>query len=279
MNKTKALSLVILGVVSLVFLSTAADAAKRSKKSQGPHRVSSRSALLIDERGRHKYYAKKIDAKVLPASTVKVMTALIVLERKRLDDIITISARAERVLPTKVGLKKGEKFRVRDLLYALLLNSANDAAVALAEGVAGTEAKFVDLMNKRARQFRARHTLFANSHGLSSQDPQYSTAYDMFLIFREALKKRFLSDALKVKTMNIHSLDGRRIELKSNNRSLFWGWKKDVYGKTGYTMEADACFVGHVIEGKKHLFITLFAGSSRWEDIQHIIRKYGGIDL
>ena len=257
-----------------------ADAAKKvTKKTIGPYRVSAESALLFDESGWRRYYAKRIDAKVLPASTTKIMTALIVLERKKLDDIVVVGSSPEKVLPSKVDIKKGEKYRVRDLLYAAILNSANDAAVALAESVSGSQERFVELMNQRARQLGAHNTVFANPHGLPTKSPQYSTAYDMFLIFREALKKDFFRDTLKIKFMTIHSQDGRKIDLKSHNKSLFKGWKEGVYGKTGYTLSAQACFVGHVMKERKHLFIAVFGCTSRWDDIKYIIEKYGGIDL
>ena len=81
--------------------------------------------------------------------------------------------------------------------------------------------------------------------------------------------------------MAIHSEDGRQIYLKSHNKSLFKGWKEGVYGKTGYTRAAQACFVGHVVKDKRTLIIAIFGcpGNTRWEDIKFIIEKYGGIDL
>ena len=281
MFSKKILFITVLVVVFFFCLTCVpSDAAKKTaKKKIGPYRISAQSALLFDESGWHKYYEKRIDAMVLPASTTKIMTALIVLERKRLDDIVVVGANAENVLPSKVDIKKGEKYRVRDLLYAALLNSANDASVALAESVSGSQQEFVELMNRRARQLGARNTVFANPHGLPSKAPQYSTAYDMFLIFREALKKEFFRDTLKIKFMSIHSVDGRKISLKSHNTSLFKNWKEAVYGKTGYTLSAQACFVGHILKGGKHLFIAVFGCTARWDDVKYIIEKYGGIDL
>ena len=167
MVSKKFLRIAALVVVVLFFFALVpADAAKKKAKKNGPYHVSAESALLFDESGWHKYYAKEINAKVLPASTTKVMTALVVLERKQLDDIVVVGPNAENVLPSKIDIKRGEKYRVRDLLYAALLNSANDASVALAESVAGSQEKFVELMNKRARQLGARNTVFANAHGL-----------------------------------------------------------------------------------------------------------------
>ncbi len=274
-------ALVILLCLFLLPVAPAGAAKKKTVKKAAPYRVSANAALLFEESGWHKYYSRNIEKKVFPASTTKLMTALIVLQRKRLNDIVTIGPRALRALPSKIEVRVGEKYRIRDLLYAILLNSANDASVALAESVAGSEEAFVDLMNKRARQLGAKNTLFANSHGLPSDTPQYTTAHDMFLIFREALKNEFFREAIKIRTMSIHSQGGRQVFLKSHNKSLFKGWKESVYGKTGYTRAAQACFVGRVVKGRKKMIVAVFGcpGSTRWDDVKHIIEKYGGVDL
>ncbi|MBF0122564.1 MAG: D-alanyl-D-alanine carboxypeptidase [Candidatus Omnitrophica bacterium] len=279
MFSKKILRIIVWVIIFFCFALIPANAVQKKAKKIPFYRISAQSALLFDESGWRKYYSKRVDSKVLPASTTKIMTALIVLERKRLDDIVVVGPNAERVLPSKIDIKKGEKYRVRDLLYAIILNSANDASVALAESVSGSQEKFVALMNQRARQLGARHTVFVNSHGLPSKAAQYSTAYDMFLIFRQALKREFFREAIKIKYMTIHSQKGRKIALKSHNSSLFKGWKEGVYGKTGYTLSAQACFVGHIIKGGKHLFIAVFGCTSRWDDVKYIIEKYGGIDL
>ncbi len=138
--------------------------------------VSAKSAILIELGSGRKIYGKQMTRKVLPASTTKVLTAILVLEKLGLDDYVTVSSRAAAVLPSKIYAEQGDRYRVRDLLYAILLNSANDASVALAEAVAGSEAKFVQMMNRKAWWIGARSTLFANSHGLPDDDPQYSTA-------------------------------------------------------------------------------------------------------
>jgi D-alanyl-D-alanine carboxypeptidase (penicillin-binding protein 5/6) len=101
----------------------------------------------------------------------------------------------------------------------------------------------------------------------------------MFLIFRAALKKKFFRDAIRLKTLTFSSVDGRKVYLKSHNKSLSKGWKKDVYGKTGYTNAAKACFVGYVEKGRQVLIVAVFGCSSRWEDVKFIVERYGGIDL
>jgi D-alanyl-D-alanine carboxypeptidase (penicillin-binding protein 5/6) len=215
----------------------------------------------------------------LPASTTKVMTAILVMEKLKLDKYVTVSANAVGAQPSKIYVKKGERYKVSDLLYAILLKSANDASIVLAEAVAGSESAFVNMMNKKAKAIGAKHTKFANSNGLPSQSTQYTTAYDMYLIFRHALKYPFFRDVIKKKYATIRSSTGRKISLKSHNTILFNNWKRKLYGKTGYTRKAQACFVGTMEDKGRTLIIGVFGCTRRWDDIRKIVRKYGGISL
>ena len=266
----------ISALIFVLFLSSPAYAAK--KKARGFY-VTARSAVLYNGAAGKKIFAKNSDKRILPASTTKVMTALLVLEKLSLDDTVAVSERATHAQPSRLNLRPGEKYKVRDLLYGLLLNSANDASVVLAEAVAGSEWKFAQMMNDRARQLGAKNTRFANSSGLPSKAAQYSSAYDMSLIFRAALKHDFFRQAITLKYKTIYSTGGRQVNLKSHNKILFKGWKKGVYGKTGYTRAARSCFVGYTTRGKDTLIIAVFGCSKRWNDIQRIIEHYGGIDL
>lgn len=241
--------------------------------------VSAQAAIFSNSTEVIRYYGKNVHSRVPPASTVKVMTALIVLERLPLDKVVTTSVRATHPQPSKIYAKPGEKFRVRDLLYALMLKSANDASVILAEAVAGSEDKFVDLMNKKARELGAKHTRFANAHGLPSKAKQYTTPYDMYLIFRAALKHDFFRKLVGTKSRIIYSLEGRKIPLRSHNKILFMDWKKKLHGKTGYTKAAKACFVGYLHKGQSICIIAVFGCTRRWDDIKYIVEHYGGIDL
>ena len=252
--------------------------AKKSRNSSGY--VSARSAIFSNSTAVKRYYGKNVSMRVLPASTTKVMTALLVLERLPMDRVLTVSPRAVLVQPTKINLKVGEKFTVRDLLFALLMNSANDASVVLAEGVAGSEGAFVEMMNQRAHELGARNTKFANSNGLPTRRVgQYSSAYDMYLIFREAIKNDFFRKVVKLRYYQIASLDGRRVYLKNHNKILLKDWKHKIYGKTGYTRAAQQCFVGYLMRGDDICIIAVFGCSRRWGDIKYIVEHYGGIDL
>jgi D-alanyl-D-alanine carboxypeptidase (penicillin-binding protein 5/6) len=241
--------------------------------------VTARGAVLMDGGNGRVLFSKNADKRILPASTTKVMTALLVLEKLSLDSYVTVSNRATGMQPSKLNLKAGEQYLVKDLLYGVLLNSANDASVVLAEAVAGSEWEFVSMMNQRALKLGAKNTKFANSNGLPSRTIQYSTAYDMYLIFREALKKSFFRDAIEYKFKTIYSRSGRRINLRSHNKILFKGWKRPMYGKTGYTRAAKSCFVGYTQKGSRPVIVAVFGCTKRWDDIYRLVERYGGIDL
>lgn len=263
-------------LVVLVFLPFSADA----KKAKAKPAMTCRSAILSNSTKGKRLFGKDVEKKVLPASTVKVMTALIVLERLPLEQYVTVGPAATNVQPTKLNLVPGEQYRVSDLLYAILLKSANDASVVLAQAVAGSEEKFVAMMNQRALQLGARNTRFANSNGLPTKErSQYTTAYDMYLIFRKALKHSFFREAIKRKYKTIYSRDGREIALKSHNKILFSGWKKEIHGKTGYTRAAGTCFVGTLNDRGNTLIVGVFGCNDRWGYIKRIVSRYAGVAL
>ena len=243
------------------------------------HRVTAKAAIFSDSDRVIRLYGKNVHTRVLPASTTKVMTALLVLEKLSLNSYVTVSQRATVVQPTKLSLKPGEQYKVRDLLFAILIKSANDASIVLAEAVAGSEKNFVSMMNKRARELGAKHTKFSNSNGLPTKATQYTTAYDMYLIFRQAIRHSFFRQAISHKYKTIYSKDGRKITMKSHNRLLFTDWGKNIQGKTGYTRAAKSCFVGYVKGEKTLKIIAVFGCTKRWEDIRYIISRYGGINL
>jgi len=261
--------------ILVVLLALPSDAARR----RGIYYVTARSAILANAKTGKRFYGKNIDSRVSPASTTKVMTALLVLERLSLDADVVISRNATLPQPSKIYAQVGEKYKVSDLLYALMLNSANDASVALAEAVAGSEEKFVVLMNQRAAQLGARHTRFVNSHGLPSKQEQYTTASDMFLMFKAALKYPFFETVIRTKYKTITSSTGRAVPLKSHNKILFNEWEQKLYGKTGYTRRAQACFVGYVPKGNETYIVAVFGCKKRWKDIRYIVSRFGGIRL
>lgn len=267
-------------IFSLVFIFffTSPTLAKR-RKSRGSGPIGCRSVIFSDSTKLKRLYGKGVHTRVQPASTTKVMTALLVLERLSLNKYVTVGRNATYVQPSKINVIPGEKYKVSELLYAILLSSANDASIVLAEAVAGSEQNFVHLMNQRAKQLGARQTRFVNSNGLPSRRSQYTTAYDMYLIFRQALRHGFFRKAIALQYNTIESRGGRKIALKSHNKILFGDWKRKIYGKTGYTRAAQACFVGAMKKEESTLIIAVFGCSKRWETIKHVVSRYGGVAL
>lgn len=241
--------------------------------------LTARSALIWDVSHNRYYFSKNIEERVYPASTTKIMTVLLALEKLPLDQYVTVSLKAAGVPPTKLDFKPGEQYRVQDLIYACLLKSANDAAGVLAEAVAGSQEKFVEEMNQKAWALGARHTHFTNPHGLPSPGNQYTTAQDMAIIFKEALKYPFFQKVITFRCRIIYSKGGRRHFLKSHNRSLFLNWKQSVFGKTGYTRQAQSCFVGYVHKGNDVLIVDVFDTHRRWDYLKWMIERYAGVNL
>lgn len=272
------LFLVVILIATLLAPSDAFARRYKRKKHRRIYPVAT-AALLWDGNANRPLYEKNATLRIYPASTTKIMTALLVLEKLPLNKAVTASFASTQVPETKLGIRVNEQYVVSDLLYAILLKSANDAANVLAEAVAGSQENFVTLMNARAKQIGAYNTRFSNAHGLPSATVQYSTAKDMALIMESALKNPVFRRIISYKYRIVYSKDGRRFFLKSHNRSLFLNWKKDVDGKTGYTRQAQSCFVGFMEHQGRLLIVAVFDSRKRWQDVKFIIERYGKIDL
>ncbi len=203
--------------------------------------LSARSAVVMDGFDGKILYAKNPYLKLPPASTTKLVTAMVALENISPDKIVVISKKAANTPSVSPHLRAGERYRAEDLLYLALMRSVNGAAVALAEASSGSEGAFVKLMNKRVSQLGAKDTRFANSSGLPG-GIQYITAFDLALIMKEALKNSLISEIIRTKEKEIISIDGRVITI-SNTNHLLWSDDNNMGGKTGYTRSARHCFV------------------------------------
>lgn len=205
-------------------------------------KISAPSAVLMELETGKVIWEKNSDVKRPMASTTKIMTALIALETLPIDKVVKVSKKATEIGEAEIYLTEGETITVENLLYGLLLRSGNDAAVALAEASAGSEENFVERMNKKAVEIGALNTHFANSHGLDGGN-HYTTAYDLALITREALKNNIFREIVSTKKKNI-PWPGKPYprHLENHNKLLFK--RSDVKGvKTGYTSKAGHCFV------------------------------------
>jgi D-alanyl-D-alanine carboxypeptidase (penicillin-binding protein 5/6) len=230
----------LLRMVVLVLILTFSSALFASAWAD-PDEIQSRAAVVMDATTGRVLYAKNPNLRLLPASTTKLMTAIVVVERAKLSDITTVSRGAAGQPASRVGLKAGQKFTLENLLYAALMKSGNDAAVALAEAVGGTEEQFVELMNEKAAAIGANDTHFVNANGLPEQG-QYITAYDLANIMRQAIKYPVLREILGTRVTRVATEAGKQIRVKNTNK-LLWSDDDVLGGKTGYTRQARHCFV------------------------------------
>jgi len=237
--------------------------------------IRSRAAVVMDSTTGRVLYAKNPDLRLLPASTTKLMTALVVVEKANLNDVVTISKKAAGTAPTKAGFKEGDRVTIETLLYAALMKSANDAAVALAEGVGGTEEQFVKMMNTKAMAIGANDTRFINANGLPGNG-QYITAYDLSKIMRQAIKYPVLREVLKTRTAEISTEAGKTMSVKSTNK-LLWSDGDILGGKTGYTRQARHCFVCAGERDNETIIVSILGAPVRgllWKESEDLI-DYG----
>lgn len=248
-----------------VFLTESSAMAFSARAVSAP--ISAQSAILLDPSTNRVLYAKRPHHERQAASTTKVMTALVVIERMPLNKVIRVPRSAQSIPASKMYLRMGERFYVKDLLKALLISSANDAAHTLAVACAGSETRFAQLMTAKARSIGARHTRFANASGLPHPSRQYTTAYDLAVIMKTAHRNRFIQSTLAQKYTSIKALTGRRFYLKNHNKML-WRAPHKIEGKTGFTRRALHCFVGNIKAPRRGDFMVAIMGSLRpWHDL------------
>jgi D-alanyl-D-alanine carboxypeptidase (penicillin-binding protein 5/6) len=202
------------------------------------------------------------------------MTAIVAIEKADLNDVVPISKNASRVRSLKVGFRKGDEVTVEKLLYAALIKSANDAAVALAEAVAGSEKGFVELMNQKAISIGAKDTQFINSTGLPGPH-QYTTALDLSKIMSCVLSYPKLKEIIATPAVELSTDKGEILSLKNTDK-LLWSDGDLIGGKTGYTFRAGHCFVCAAEREKEVIIVALLGSSSRkhlWKEAEALIDK------
>jgi len=232
--------------------------------------LSAHGAIIIDAATGDAIFEKNPDLPLPPASTTKVMTAILALESGRLDESFRVSAFAAETAPAKINLRPGERIRLKSLLYAVLLNSANDAAEVVAEGLGGSQAGFAELMNARARAIGATTAHFANPHGLTAPG-HVASARDLAVIFRHGLRLPLFREILETRTIEVpvESSGVHWVSLHSHNR-LLTGYTYPVIGKTGYTRPARRCFVGAAVHDNREIVIALLGSSDLWGDAKKL---------
>lgn len=243
--------------------------------------LQSEAAYLFDVQSGQIIYENNSTKKLAPASTTKIMTALLALEHGKLDDVITVSDTVKNqklVYGTRINLQPGEKITLNDLLYALLLNSANDAAVVIAEAIGGDVPHFVEMMNAKAAELGANDTYFVNPSGLSDMG-HTTTARDLALIAKAAYFNPQFREYVQTKEHQISRTQFNSTDMPVdmvNENKLLWR-NPEVNGlKTGYTSEALNTFVASATRDNRTLIgVTLKSpGGTMWDDMNELL-NYG----
>lgn len=240
--------------------------------------VDAQSAILMDYKTGRVLYSKNADDPLAMASTTKIMTAIIAIENGNLEDTVKVSKNATKAPPVKMNLKENEEIKLKDLLYALMLQSSNDAAVAIAEHISGSVEIFCDNMTKKAKELGAKDTVFRTPNGLDSLD-HHSTAYDMAVITRYALNNKQFMDIINTKQVSFKT-NMSNYDIINKNR-LLSEYEGANGVKTGYTGKAGHCFVGSATQNDMTLISVVLASGwgekgkkQKWVDTKNIL-NYG----
>ncbi len=246
----------------------------RSFRRRGPsiagveRRISSRSVIIIDARSGETIFAKAPDQPRQPASTIKVLTGLIAMKSLKDSDPVEVSRHASRMPRSKIYLDPRKQYKADDLINAVLLASANDASVALAEKIAGSEPDFAEMMTLRARLWGAKNTVCRTATGLTARG-QHSTARDLATIFRRAMQDREF--ASRMRQVKVRTTFGK--VLRNHNKAL-WRLRGAEGGKTGYTAAARQTYVGQFTRDGDTIIVAIMGSETMWDDLRTLV-EYG----
>ncbi len=252
--------------------STAPTLSATWPKGPAKSSLAAESALLMEASTGTVLYSKNADKRQYPASITKIMTALVAIENSSLDEVVVFSKNAVFGIEpgsSHIAVDVGEKLTMRDCLYAMLLESANEVCLGVAEHVAGSVEAFVDMMNKKAGKLGCTNTHFVNPNGLHN-DKHYTTAHDMGLIAKAAIANKTFAKVTGTKQHTIPKTNKKapRTWIKNHHQMLYgykypkYEWKNCIGGKTGYTTKA-------------HSTLVTFAKKNNITLISVVLKDYG----
>lgn len=261
--------------------------ASEKDKIQEPHGLYAQSAVLMDAKSGRILFEKNGGQKRAMASTTKIMTCILALEYGDLDDVVIASSNAVNQPKVRLGVVEGEEILLRDLLYSLMLESHNDAAVMLAEHIGGSVEGFADMMNQKAQRLGCKNTYFITPNGLDASDENGShqtTAEELARIMKYCIQdsaqaKQFLAIS---QTETHHFEDCSHVyKYTCNNHNAFLKMMEGaIAGKTGFTGEAGYCYVGALEQNDKKLIVALLGcgwpnnKGYKWQDTRKLM-QYG----
>lgn len=240
------------------------------EKTEENLKLSGESYILMDRDTGRVLMEENSHNRMLIASTTKIMTALVALEKGNLNDRIRIDDNSVGVEGSSIYLKKGEILTLKDLIYGLMLRSGNDAAVAIAIHIGGSTEEFVNLMNNKARSLGALNTNFVNPNGLND-DNHYSTAYDMALITKAAFK---YDDFATIVSSKSYTSDRTENNYFYNKNETLWEYEGGNGVKTGYTIKAGRCLVSSASRNGLNL-IAISLNARDWFNDNYKLLDYG----
>ncbi|MFT8392027.1 MAG: D-alanyl-D-alanine carboxypeptidase family protein, partial [Sporolactobacillus sp.] len=235
---------------------------------QGPE-LAAASAVLLDQASGRVLYGKDADQKRPIASITKVMTAILAIESGKMDQTVRVSANAVRTEGSSIYLKAGEKIKLRDLVYGLMLRSGNDASLAIAEAVGKSEQGFVFLMNEKAKEIGMTRTHFTNPNGLENPD-HYSTAYDMALLTRYAMEQPTFRKIVQTRVYKAQATNQSDIRVWANKNKMLRLYKYATGGKTGFTKAAGRTLISTAKKGRIALIVVTLNDGDDWRDHQQL---------
>lgn len=235
-------------------------------------RTQAQSILLKDLSSGRTLYEIGANRRVAPASLTKIMSAMVILEYGQLNDLVTVSPRAAKARKIHLRLHPGHVFRLEDLLKAMLITSANDACLAAAEHVGGSEEMFVAMMNNKARRMGLLDTHFENACGFDGPT-HYTTAADLATLSETAMQNRTFRQLVRKEVDMIFPVNANRSYwLRSTNRLL--GRVPGVEGiKTGFTSKAGRCVVLKASQDGKEVLLVLLHANRRWDTASTLLRQ------
>lgn len=236
-------------------------------QAESPPRLTARAALLMDLTTGQVLYEREGLQRLAPASTTKIMTAIVALELGggRLDEVVTVSKNAAQLGGSTMRLRAGDQYTLEELLAGLLLRSGNDASVAIAEHLAGSTEAFVALMNEKAIELGASATRFANPHGLDHPD-HYTTPYDLALITRHAMGLPLFAQLVATRERRVDKEQRPESWMLNNTNRLLWTYEAADGVKTGTTGQAGNCLVATATRDGQQLIAVVMNAGDRWTD-------------
>lgn len=225
--------------------------------SENPPKINSREAIIFDRKSKAIIYGKNVNQKRAMASTTKVMTAIVALEKGNLNDTIEVSKKAASINGSKLGLKTGDKISLKDLLYGLLLRSGNDAAIQIALHLGGSIEGFAQMMNDKANELGLKNTHFVTPHGLDNEN-HYTTVYELALLTDYALNNKEFAKIVSTK-QTVITINSKPVTINNTNELL--GNLEGVNGvKTGFTNNAGRCLITSITRNNFSI-ITIVLGA------------------